>query len=370
VAAEPDPVVKPAGVTVLQSAISSINASGLRYRGYAVEELATSATYEDVAWLLWNGERPALEQRAQLLADLGEGSAIPEPVTDLFGRLPPGSLPAARMQAALPLLALTRAGFAESGVPGDARQAARLLGAFATLAGGAARDATPVPVRDLPHDAGVAGRFLTAMRGSVPAEEEARAFEEVLILYADHELNASTFAGRVAASTRADLVSCVLAALSTLRGQLHGGIDRLVRAMIAAAEQEGPESVVERYIRADSHLPGFGHAVYRSIDPRAVLMRELGRQLAPAAGLQPMLEMTDAIAAVAEWRRLPPPNVDLYTAVVYRSLGIPDQLSTLVFATARMAGWTAHILEQYRDNRLIRPRADYIGAGPRAWSPA
>ncbi|HZQ37799.1 MAG TPA: citrate/2-methylcitrate synthase, partial [Dehalococcoidia bacterium] len=177
-------------------------------------------------------------------------------------------------------------------------------------------------------------------------------------------------AGRVAASTRADLISCTLAAISTLRGPLHGGIERLLRSLFAAAQEEGAERVVERYARAGTVLPGFGHTVYRGMDPRAVLMRDLAHRLAPAAGAGALLETTEAVVEAARVRGVPPPNVDLYTIVVYRALGIADPLAPLVFAMGRMAGWCAHILEQYQRNRLIRPRAEYIGPEPRelpAW---
>lgn len=355
----------PPGVTVVESAISSIDAEGLRYRGYAVEALAAHSDYETVAWLLLTGSAPDAAQRAQLLADLDAGCAVPEPVWRTLAALPPNALPVARLQVALPVLALTAPWLAETSSVAGTRRALHLIGAFATLAG---RPAGPPPQPGAFAGSSVAARFLTLLREQPPAPAEIRALDEVLILYADHELNASTFAARVAASTRADLVSCVLAGLSALRGQLHGGVDRLVRALLAAAEEEGVEPALERYRRQGTSLPGFGHAVYRGIDPRAVRMHALARALAPAAGQGRWLRLTEEIEEAAGFARLPAANVDLYTPVVYRSLGIPDAMSTLVFALGRLAGWCAHILEQYERNRLIRPRAAYVGPAPRPWA--
>jgi citrate synthase len=368
--------VKPVTVTVLESAITSIDAEGLRYRGYAVTDLARNATFEDVAWLLWTGEPPEPSDRVQMSADVAAGANLPAQVLDFLRRLPANASPVARLQASLPLLALSVAAFSEASDLSGPRRAARLLGAFATLAGlsnGAdAQESDTGNSRrgeESPRVT-IAERFLRGVRGSDVSPDEIAGLDRVLILYADHELNASTFAGRVTASTLADMITCVLAALSALRGPLHGGVDRYVRSMLAAGEQEGVESVIDRYVRARSPLPGFGHSVYRGIDPRAVEMRELARRLSPAAGCEKLLALTEAFEAGARRRGLPDANVDLYSVVVYRSLRIPDALSTLVFATARVSGWCAHILEQYEHNRLIRPRAAYMGHGPRPWAGA
>ena len=347
-------------VTVLESSISSIDAGGLRYRGFPVAELAAAATYEQVAWLLLTGAVADAACEAQIRADLATGSAVPAGVWDQLALLPEATPPVARMQAALPLLALSTPARGETAAIPGPRGAVQLLGAFATLVAG-----RPAPVS---VDAGVAARFMAAVRGADVPPADVRALEQVLVLYADHELNASTFAGRVAASTKADMVSAVLAALCALRGPLHGGVDRFVRSLLAAAEQEGAASVLQRYVEAGSVVPGFGHSVYPGIDPRAVLMRDLARRIASVAGQGALLDLTEAVEAAAMHLDIAPANVDLYTVVVYRSLRIPDALSTLVFAMGRLAGWCAHILEQYADNRLIRPRAAYIGPGPRRWA--
>jgi citrate synthase len=355
------------GVTVLESAISSIDASGLRYRGFPIEELVASATFAEVAWLLITGNQPSADELVEAEREIAAGSYVPAAVWETLAALPPDTPPTARMQAALPWLALTVPELREGADGPVLHRALRLLGAFSVLAGSAGH----APPAGAPTRSGLSGRvaqqFLSLARGAAVSDDDVRALEQVLILYADHELNASTFTGRVAASTRADLVSAVLAALSALRGPLHGGVDRYVRSMLAAAEQEGVESVIDRYLRSGTLLPGFGHAVYRGVDPRGVIMRDLARRLAPAAGQAHLLELTEAIERTAARRGLPAFNVDLFTVVVYRALGIPDALSTLVFATGRLAGWCAHILEQYADNRLIRPRAAYIGPPARHW---
>jgi citrate synthase len=362
------------GVVVLESSISSIEPTGLRYRGIAIDELVTFASYEEVAWLLLTGSLPSASELEQIYDDLAAGAVLPDPVWNAFEGLPAGSLPIARMQAVLPVLGLYVPALVGSRELPAPRRAVRLMGAFAALAGSANRGSrlqAVIAAEGANGDKrGVASIFMSAMNGdSVPAED-VQALEEVLILYADHELNASTFAGRVTASTRADLVSSVLAALCALRGPLHGGIDRFVRSMLAAVEHEGVDSALERYVRSGTPLPGFGHAVYRGMDPRAVLMRDLARRLAERTGERKFLELTETVEGVASYRRLPAPNVDLYAVAVYQSLRVPDDLTTLVFATGRMAGWCAHVLEQYEDNRLIRPRAAYIGPDPRTLSEA
>ena len=363
-----------AGVVVLESSISSIEPTGLRYRGIAIDELVTFASYEEVAWLLLTGSLPSASELEQIYDDLAAGAVLPDPVWNSFAGLPAGSLPIARMQAVLPVLGLYVPALVSSRELPAPRRAVRLMGAFAALAGSANRGSRLQAViagEGANGDKrGVASIFMSAMNGdSVPADD-VQALEEVLILYADHELNVSTFAGRVTASTRADLVSSVLAALCALRGPLHGGIDRFVRSMLAAVEHEGVDSALERYVRSGTPLPGFGHAVYRGMDPRAVLMRDLARRLAERTGERKFLELTETVEGVASYRRLPAPNVDLYAVAVYQSLRVPDDLTTLVFATGRMAGWCAHVLEQYEDNRLIRPRAAYIGPEPRTLSEA
>lgn len=369
--AEPGDLVKPFGVTVLPSAISSIDAEGLRYRGYRVEALAARCSYEDVAWLLWTGELPDTAQRRHLFTAIDAGaSSLDTDRASLRTRatLPREAAPMARVQATLALLGLYDPALSGPAESVTTETAARLLGAFVLLA----HDAASPPGdsgderQQLPAQReGIAARFLAALSGSPQPADRVRAMEQVLILYADHELNASTFAGRVAASTRADLISSVLAAISTLRGPLHGGIERLLRSLFAAAREEGAESVVERYARAGTPLPGFGHTVYRGMDPRAVVMQALAQTLAPGTEAEALLETTEAVVEAARVRGVPPPNVDLYTLVVYRALGIPDPLAPLVFAMGRMAGWCAHILEQYQRNRLIRPRAEYMGPEPR-----
>jgi len=358
-----------ASVTMLESSISAIDADGLRYRGISVAELCEHASYEEVAWLLWTGSAPSVAEREALRAEIASGTSLPAEVTALLSRFPAAAAPVARLQAALPLLALTVPALSDASDRPLVERAAVLMGAFAMLAGGAQAVGARAAGGLAATNGSVAELFLNAARIERATPDQIRAFEQVLILYADHELNASTFAGRVAASTRADLVSAVLAALCTLRGPLHGGVDRYVRAMLAAAEHEGAEGTVDRYLRGGGVLPGFGHAVYRGIDPRAVIMRDLAHRLAPAAGQSALLTLTEAIMAAAAQRGLHA-NVDLYTVAVYRSLSIPDRLSTLVFATGRLAGWCAHIMEQYTDNRLIRPRAAYIGPGPRRWRSA
>ncbi|HXH05092.1 MAG TPA: citrate/2-methylcitrate synthase, partial [Vicinamibacterales bacterium] len=238
-------------------------------------------------------------------------------------------------------------------------QVAGAVAAWGRLAAGRA----PVPSDPA---LGHAADFLHMLTGERPAPAAARAFDVALVLHADHELNASTFAGRVAAATLADLHSAVVAAIATLKGPLHGGANADVMRMLLDLGPEATSARVEEYIRAKlarkEKIPGFGHRVYRTEDPRARHLRRLSRELGERAGDTRWFELSQRIeAAVRAERPQLYVNVDFYSASVYHALGIPVDLFTPIFAVSRMAGWTAHILEQYADNRLIRPRAEYIG---------
>ena len=218
-------------------------------------------------------------------------------------------------------------------------------------------------------DRSIGARFLHAWLGREPRPDEATAFGRGLILTADHELNAATFAARVAASTGADLVSAVLAAIATQSGPLHGGAMAKTGMLLALATEGDPTAEIDCRLARGERLPGFGHSVYRRGDPRAALFRDLLRETADRAGDGQWLTAADRIAEIGTDRIGLPPNLDLYAAAFWSALGIPPDLFPAIFSIGRIAGWIAHIREQYADNRLIRPRARYIGRASQAWVP-
>src|SRR2546428_1770933 len=221
---------------------------------------------------------------------------------------------------------------------------------------------------------GHAANFLYMLTGERPSGLATRAFDVALILHADHELNASTFAARVAAATLTDLHSTIVAAIGTLKGPLHGGANADVMRRLLAIGQNAPlekaEDVVRAKLARKEKIPGFGHRVYHTEDPRATHLRQMSRDLGQRAGMPIWFEMSQRIEALVKREKQLNPNVDFYSASTYHALGIPVDLFTPIFAVSRVSGWTAHVLEQYANNRLIRPRADYVGPGyPQRYGP-
>jgi citrate synthase len=220
-----------------------------------------------------------------------------------------------------------------------------------------------------PMQGSIAGQFLHAFDGQEPGDVRARVLDRTFVLIADHELNAATFAARVAASTGADLFAAVLAAVATLSGPLHGGAAQATGELLANDTPEDAIAAVERRLAAGERIPGFGHPVYRRGDPRVPLFHQLAEELAAATGNAGPLMTADLLATMVAEQKGLPPNADLYAAACWLGLGIPADLFPAVFALGRMAGWIAHIREQAADNRLIRPRAHYAGPGAREYVP-
>jgi citrate synthase len=336
----------------------------LAYCGHDIHDLASAATFEEVCWLLWHRRLPTRAELGDLQSQLAAARPLPEPIIRLMRSLPPvdgmdalrtvtsalahydpeaaDASPAARYRAAVRLTA----------------QIGSLVATWGRLQAGSGPIA-PDPVL------GHAANFLYMLKGERPDAMSIRAFDVALILHADHELNASTFAGRVAAATLTDLYSAVVAAIGTLKGPLHGGANADVMRMLLELGQDASPDRVEQAIRAKlarkEKIPGFGHRVYRTEDPRATHLRRMSYELGKRAGNTAWYEMSQRIEALVKSEKKLNPNVDFYSASTYYALGIPIDLYTPVFAVSRISGWTAHILEQYANNRLIRPRAEYIG---------
>jgi citrate synthase len=337
----------------------------LAYCGYDIHDLARHATFEEVCYLLWHRRLPSRAELGDLQSALAATRPLPEPVLRLVRTLPAGhSMDALRTLTSA--LAHYDPDVLEGTSQANERKAIRLTGQLGSLVATLGRlNAGGGPIQPDPV-LGHAANFLYMLTGERPSGLAARAFDVALILHADHELNASTFAARVAAATLADMHSAIVAAIGTLKGPLHGGANADVMRMLIEIGVDSPAPRVEEAMRAKlarkEKIPGFGHRVYRNAeDPRATHLRQMSRDLGQRAGQPGWFEMSERIEALMKAEKRLNPNVDFYSASTYHALGIDSSLFTPIFAVSRISGWTAHVLEQYANNRLIRPRADYIG---------
>lgn len=370
-AAEDKPTYSPGldGVIAGESAICAVDAnSGLLYRGYDIHELATRASFEDVVWLLLHGELPTPPQYEQIREQLAADDRLPDNITAVFRLMPKTALPIDMLRTGVSILGTFDSEPSDLSHAANVRRAIRLIAAIPSMIAAGWRIAqgkTPNgPADHLTH----AARFLFALNGKLPPEEMVSALNTILILYAEHEFNASTFAARVTASTLSDMYSAITSAIGTLKGPLHGGANE--QAMNVLREVGSPdraEAWIKRKLAAKEKVMGFGHRVYRNGDSRVSVMRELGRQIEKQAGQQHWIEICEALEAVMLREKNLYANVDLYAAPVLYMMGFPHELNTPIFAAARAAGWCAHVIEQQDHNRLIRPRSLYTGPPPRAY---
>jgi citrate synthase len=345
----------------------------LAYCGYDIHDLARHATFEEVCYLLWHTRLPTRVELGDLQSQLAASRQLPEPVLRLMRTLPAGD----GMDA---LRTLTSAlghydpDAADHSPQANYRKAVRLTAQISSLVGMMGRMMAGGGVIQPDPVLGHAANFLFMLTGDRPSGLATRAFDIALILHADHELNASTFAARVAAATLTDMHSTIVAAIGTLKGPLHGGANAdVMRLLLEIGPSSPPEKaadVVRAKLARKDKIPGFGHRVYHTEDPRATHLRQMSHDLGQRAGQAVWYEMSERIEALMKTEKNLNPNVDFYSASTYYALGIPIALFTPIFAVSRVSGWTAHVLEQYANNRLIRPRADYIGpAYPQRYQP-
>jgi len=336
----------------------------LAYCGYDIHDLAKSATFEEVCWLLWHRRLPTRAELGDLQSQLAAARPLPEAIVRLMKSLPAvDGMDALRTVASA--LAHYDAEAADDSPAARDRQAVRLTAQIGSVVATWGRlQAGGGPIAPDPA-LGHAANFLYMLKGERPDATSVRAFDVALTLHADHELNASTFAGRVAAATLTDIYSAVVAAIGALKGPLHGGANADVMRLLLELGQDATADRVDGTVRAKlarkEKIPGFGHRVYRTEDPRATHLRRMSHDLGKRAGSTAWYDMSQRIEAIVKGDKKLNPNVDFYSASTYYALGIPIDLYTPVFAVSRISGWTAHILEQYANNRLIRPRAEYIG---------
>jgi citrate synthase len=367
-------------VVAARSSVCAIDGSAgrLYYRGYEIGDLTGAVPFEDVTHLLWTGELPTADEARVFRERLAGTRPLPAPIVAFLRALPRHGHPLDTLRTAVSFDALLDPDTTASDPEANLRKACRLVTRVPALVAAWHRLRAGQEPVTAPATGSHAAWFLTLLQGQAPPAEVARVLDVILTLHADHEFNASTFAARVAVATRADLHAAIVAAIATLKGPSHGGANEDVLLMLreigdpARAEafvesRLGRRDALSRQQRTDprSRIPGFGHRVYRVDDARARVLRGMAKSMAEATGRQRLFEVAERVYDAMRARTTLPVNVDYFSAVVYDALGIPADLCTSIFATGRIAGWCAHALEQYADNRLIRPRADYIGPGPR-----
>jgi citrate synthase len=337
----------------------------LAYCGYDIHDLARHATFEEVCYLLWHRRLPTRAELGDLQSALAAARPLPEQILRLMRTLPSGQAMDA-LRTLTSALAHYDADARDNSLQANERKAIRLtaqLGSIVATLGRLDGGGTPIqPDPVLSH----AANFLYMLSGERPSGLATRAFDVALILHADHELNASTFAARVAAATLTDLHSTIVAGIGTLKGPLHGGANADVMRMLLEIGLNAPPGKVEEAVRAKlarkEKIPGFGHRVYKTVeDPRATHLRQMSRDLGQRSGEEGWFETSQRIEVLMQTEKHLNANVDFYSATTYHALGIDTNLFTPIFAVSRVSGWTAHVLEQYANNRLIRPRADYVG---------
>ena len=360
------------GVVAGESEICYIDgyAGTLSYRGYNIHTLAQSATFEEVIWLLWKGTLPKQNELDQLKADLVANSAIPGPVEE-FLKANLKATPMDVLRTAVSMLSLYDPIAKDMSPEANLLKATKLMAQTSTIVSTFGRlraGEAPIPADP---SLSFAGNFLHSLTGNKPDAVMEHTFDVALTLHADHELNASTFAARVTAATLSDIYSAVTSGIGALKGPLHGGANEEVIKMLleVGTSDKAVERVHEMFAKKIK-IPGFGHRVYRTEDPRATHLRIMSEALGKSTGHEDLYLMSSRVEETVKGEKKLNPNVDFYSASAYYSLGIPIDLFTPIFAVSRMAGWTAHVLEQYHNNRLIRPRAEYKGnPDGMAWIP-
>jgi citrate synthase len=362
------------GIVAANSGICFIDgeAGVLSYRGIDIHELAENSCFEETTYLLWNGSLPNRRALADFRRQLAEARDLDGRILAMLRSFPKTAMPMEVLRTSVSALSFYDADEKDNTHDANVRKAYRLTAQIAMIVAiydrlRKGKEIVPAD-RTLSH----AGNFLWMLNGEKPSETATRTLDTALILHADHELNASTFAARVIAATLSDIHSAITGAIGALKGPLHGGANEAVMRLLEAIDKAGTDPVeyVKQMLAAKQKVSGFGHRVYKTEDPRATHLRRMSEKLCKDAGQPKWFEMSRAIELYINREKKLNANVDFYSASTYTTLGIDIDLFTPIFAVSRIAGWAAHVIEQLDDNRLIRPRADYIGpAYPSPWVP-
>jgi 2-methylcitrate synthase/citrate synthase II len=349
------------GIIAGETAISTVE-TGLTYRGYAIEELAENSTYEEVAYLVLYGELPTPSQAADFRSRLGAAATVPPEVIETLRKIPAGVPTMDVLRSACSLLAHWEPEVADNSHDANVRKTERLLAKLPVIVAARQRLKNGQQPMAADPELTLPANFLRMLQGKKPTERQVKALDVSLILYAEHEFNASTFAARCICSTLSDLHSAITGAIGTLKGPLHGGAnERALEVLLAVGPPEKAEAWVNAAFARKEKLMGFGHRVYKDGDPRAVILKRLTAAVAVETGNQTLEKTAEIIEQMAWTQKKLPPNVDWPCARLYHYLGLPMDLYTPLFVIARVVGWSAHVIEQLDNNRLMRPRAIYKG---------
>ena len=364
--AAPTPVRGLEGVTALDTEISFIDGQKgeLIYRGYDIRDLAKNADFEEVAYLLWKGEMPTQAQLDDLNEQMRAARAVhPDLIDHLRHHTPKDVVPMSAMRTALSMLAAYDPESEDMSPEANYRKAIRLTAKLPTLVAAFDRIRKGKEVVAPKGEGSTAFDFLYMLNGEEPGPAAEEIMDAALVLHAEHGLNASTFTARVIGSTLSDMYSAVTGAMGALKGPLHGGANIEVMKTLLELDESGEtaQEFVDRKLANKEKIMGIGHRVYKTLDPRATILRGMLEGLSDEKGERKWMEMSDTIRETVKAEKGLDANVDFYSASVYYLLGIETDLYTPIFAISRMTGWTAHLLEQWEDNRLIRPRAEYVG---------
>ena len=354
------------GVIANESSLSNVigNIGELSYVGYHIDDLVENCCYEEVIFLLHHNRLPTAPELAAFEKGLRSDRNLPAPVIDFLKNAPKDASPMDILRTAVSMLGLYdhRASIGEPDIEADAAIALSLCAQSATIVAAYHRFRSGLELPPIREDLTEAQHFLYLINGEVPTDMAAHILDVALILHADHGMNASTFSARVTVATLSDMYSAITAAIGTLKGPLHGGANEGVIHML---EEIGDEDKVDAYVAGKlerkEKIMGIGHRVYKVLDPRAPHLKKMAQKLCPQPGDKKWIQMSERIADLMLEKKGLHANVDFYSATVYFSLGIPTDLFTPIFAIARTSGWTAHVLEQLSDNRLIRPQSEYTG---------
>ncbi len=352
-------------VVAAESAICAVDgtAGRLIYHGYDIHDLAEHSTFEEVIYLLWYGHLPTKEELATLTKSLRTNRRVPDDVVAAMKQFPKEALPMEVLRTTVSMLSMYDPDAEDNNREANIRKAIRLTAQLPTLVAYWDLVRNGKDVVTPKEDGSLAANFLYMLSGGKePDEVSVKSLDIALILHADHELNASTFAARVAAATLTDMHSAITAGICALKGPLHGGANQeVIKMLLEMGSLANVEPHLDKMFEKHEKVMGFGHRVYKTEDPRASHLRKMSQELGKRAGDTKWFDMSYKIEQIVKADKGLNPNVDFYSASVYYMLGIPNDLYTPIFAISRMSGWAAHVLEQYANNRLIRPRADYVG---------
>jgi citrate synthase len=352
------------GVVAAKSEVCFIDgvAARLVFRGYEIADLVENLSFEETAYLLWTGKLPNRQQLSDLKQQLVASAVLPKSIEQILRSLPRGTHPMDALRTAISALGCDDPDRNSNSPEASERKAIRLTAQFPVIVAAYHRIRTgEAPIAWDPK-LSIAANFLYMLNGKQPHETLVRVMDAALVIHAEHGMNASTFTARVIAATLSDMHSAVTGALGALKGPLHGGANQDVMEMLLeCGSVETAEKKVREMLSSGQKVPGFGHRVYKTFDPRATFLRKMSKQLGEAAGNNKWYEMSEKLIPIVKEMKNKDPNVDFFSASAYYTMGIPLDLFTPIFAIARVTGWTAHIQEQYKNNRIIRPTDDYTG---------